>query len=81
MTVKLGDFEFDPVKPNDFRLSIEGASGSGKSNTLAVILEDLKDRNWGDRAFPTSFPSCRNITLSVNLRKEKRPITASIPTV
>ena len=40
-TVHAGDFAFNPVEPTDFRLSVEGASGSGKSNTLAVLLEDL----------------------------------------
>jgi len=42
-TVTLGDIEFDPVNIQDFRLSVEGTSGTGKSNTLAVILEDLAD--------------------------------------
>ncbi len=42
-TVTLGDVEFDPVSIQDFRLSIEGTSGTGKSNTLAVVLEDLAD--------------------------------------
>jgi len=42
-TVTLGDVEFDPVATQDFRLSVEGTSGTGKSNTLAVILEDLAD--------------------------------------
>lgn len=41
--VQLGDFTFDPVDAPDFRLNVEGASGTGKSNTLAVILEDLAD--------------------------------------
>lgn len=41
MVVKLGELEFDPIEPQDFRLNIEGASKTGKSNTLAVILEDL----------------------------------------
>jgi DNA-binding transcriptional ArsR family regulator len=40
-TVTLGDVQFDPVDTQDFRLSVEGTSGTGKSNTLAVILEDL----------------------------------------
>ena len=42
-TVELGDVTFDPVQTQDFRLSVEGTSGMGKSNTLAVILEDLAD--------------------------------------
>lgn len=42
-TVTLGDVSFDPVATQDFRLSVEGTSGTGKSNTLAVILEDLAD--------------------------------------
>ena len=42
-TVTLGDIQFDPVDTQDFRLSVEGTSGTGKSNTLAVILEDLAD--------------------------------------
>ena len=42
-TVTLGDVSFDPVATQDFRLSVEGTSGMGKSNTLAVILEDLAD--------------------------------------
>jgi len=42
-TVELGDVAFDPVAEQDFRLSVEGTSGTGKSNTLAVILEDLAD--------------------------------------
>jgi cell shape-determining protein MreC len=41
--VTLGDIEFDPIDTQDFRLSVEGNSGTGKSNTLAVILEDLAD--------------------------------------
>lgn len=36
-------FQFDPVAPSDFRLAVEGASKTGKSNTLAVLLEDLAD--------------------------------------
>lgn len=32
-TVTLGEVEFDPVAIQDFRLSIEGTSGTGKSNT------------------------------------------------
>jgi predicted nuclease with TOPRIM domain len=40
-TVTLGDVTFDPVATQDFRLSVEGTSGTGKSNTLSVILEDL----------------------------------------
>ena len=42
-TVTLGDVQFDPVTIQDFGLSVEGTSGTGKSNTLAVILEDLAD--------------------------------------
>ena len=42
-TVTLGEFEFDPLEPTDFRLTVEGASNTGKSNTLAVILEDLAE--------------------------------------
>lgn len=42
-TVTLGDVQFDPVSVSDFRLSIEGTSNVGKSNTLAVVLEDLAD--------------------------------------
>jgi predicted nuclease with TOPRIM domain len=44
-TVTLGDVAFDPVATQDFRLSVEGTSGTGKSNTLAVILEKLADTN------------------------------------
>jgi len=39
--VELGDVQFDPVAIQDFRLSIEGTSSTGKSNTLSVVLEDL----------------------------------------
>jgi uncharacterized coiled-coil DUF342 family protein len=42
-TVTLGDVAFDPVATQDFRLSVEGTSGTGKSNTLVVLLEDLAD--------------------------------------
>jgi predicted nucleic acid-binding Zn-ribbon protein len=42
-TVALGDVTFDPVATNDFRLSVEGTSNTGKSNTVAAILEDLGD--------------------------------------
>jgi len=42
-TITLGDVEFDPVETQDLRVSIEGNSGTGKSNTLAVVLEDLAD--------------------------------------
>lgn len=42
-TVTLGDVQFDPVATQDFRLSVEGTSGTGKSNTLAIILENLAD--------------------------------------
>lgn len=42
-TVTLGDVTFDPVATNDFRLSVEGTSNTGKSNTVAAILEDLGD--------------------------------------
>ncbi|QLD84694.1 hypothetical protein HWV23_02845 [Natronomonas halophila] len=42
-SVELGAVQFDPVDIQDFRLSVEGTSGTGKSNTLAVILEDLAD--------------------------------------
>lgn len=43
--VELGEVQFDPVEAQDFRLSVEGTSGTGKTNTLAVILEDLADTN------------------------------------
>lgn len=43
--VTLGEFEFNPVEEQDFRLAVEGASKTGKSNTLSVILEDLADAN------------------------------------
>jgi len=43
--VQLGDLTFDPTAGTDFRLSVEGTSGVGKSNTLRVILEDLADVN------------------------------------
>lgn len=39
----LGDVTFDPVATQDFRLSVEGTSKTGKSNTIAVILEDLAE--------------------------------------
>jgi predicted nucleic acid-binding Zn-ribbon protein len=39
--VELGEHSFDPLATTDFRLAVEGASKTGKSNTLAVILEDL----------------------------------------
>jgi DNA helicase HerA-like ATPase len=42
-TVTFGGVSFDPVAASDFRLSVEGTSGTGKSNTLAVLLEDLAD--------------------------------------
>jgi len=41
--VAFGDVDFDPVATQDFRLSVEGTSGTGKSNTLAVLLEDLAE--------------------------------------
>ncbi|MFW6382888.1 MAG: hypothetical protein ACOCZD_02490 [Haloferacaceae archaeon] len=41
--VEFGDVAFDPVTTQDFRLSVEGTSGTGKSNTLAVLLEDLAE--------------------------------------
>ncbi|MWG35916.1 hypothetical protein [Halomarina oriensis] len=41
--VVLGEHTFDPLATTDFRLAVEGASKTGKSNTLAVILEDLAD--------------------------------------
>jgi peptidoglycan hydrolase CwlO-like protein len=44
-TVELGDLTFNPTTGADYRLSIEGTSGVGKSNTLRVILEDLADVN------------------------------------
>jgi ABC-type phosphonate transport system ATPase subunit len=44
-TVTLGDVAFDPVATQDFRLSVEGTSGTGKSNTLAVILSKLAEQN------------------------------------
>ena len=43
--VQLGDLTFDPTAGTDVRLSVEGTSGVGKSNTLRVILEDLADVN------------------------------------
>lgn len=46
MTVKLGDVEFDPVESSDFSLSVEGTRGTGKSNTLAVMLEDLAETTY-----------------------------------
>lgn len=39
--VDLGAVQFDPTASGDFRLSVEGTSGTGKSNSLSVILEDL----------------------------------------
>lgn len=39
--VTFGEVQFDPVSVTDFRLSVEGTSNVGKSNTLAVLLEDL----------------------------------------
>ena len=42
-TVTLGEFTFDPLEPTDFRLTLEGASRTGKSNTMAVLLEDLAE--------------------------------------
>jgi len=41
--ITLGEHTFDPLATTDFRLAVEGASKTGKSNTLAVILEDLAD--------------------------------------
>jgi phage shock protein A len=41
--VELGDVRFDPTDPSDWSLSVEGTKGTGKSNTLAVILEELAD--------------------------------------
>jgi len=43
LRVEFGDVAFDPVTTQDFRLSVEGTSGTGKSNTLAVLLEDLAE--------------------------------------
>lgn len=43
--IKLGDISFDPTKIQDFRLSVEGTSDTGKTNSLAVILEDLSEVN------------------------------------
>lgn len=43
--VTLGEFSFDPVEPSDFRIAFEGASKTGKSNSLAVLLEDLAEVN------------------------------------
>lgn len=37
-TVTLGDVAFDPVATQDFCLSVEGTSGTGKSNTLASCI-------------------------------------------
>lgn len=42
-TVRFGDVVFDPTEPSDWSLSIEGTKGTGKSNTLSVLLEDLAD--------------------------------------
>lgn len=41
--VTFGEVSFDPIEPSDFRMSIEGASRTGKSNTLAVFIEDLRE--------------------------------------
>lgn len=35
-----GPVAFDPVEPTDFRIAYEGASKTGKSNSLAVLYED-----------------------------------------
>jgi hypothetical protein len=43
--IELGDISFDPTKIQDFRLSVEGTSDTGKTNSLAVILEDLSEVN------------------------------------
>ena len=43
--VELREFTFNPVEEQDFRLAVEGASKTGKSNSLSVILEDLADAN------------------------------------
>ncbi|WP_276273624.1 hypothetical protein [Haloarcula litorea] len=41
--IELGEVSFDPTDIQDFRLSVEGTSDTGKTNTLAVILEDLSE--------------------------------------
>jgi ABC-type transporter Mla maintaining outer membrane lipid asymmetry ATPase subunit MlaF len=51
----LGEVVFDPVEAQDFRLSVEGTSGTGKTNTLAVILKNLAPptyprSSWSDWA-------------------------------
>lgn len=38
-------FSFFDDSTNDFRLNVEGRSGTGKTNTLAVIIEELADYN------------------------------------
>ncbi|MCY4730503.1 hypothetical protein KY092_08020 [Natronomonas gomsonensis] len=41
--IELGEVSFDPTEIQDFRLSVEGTSDTGKTNSLAVILEDLAE--------------------------------------
>lgn len=41
--IELGEVSFDPTEIQDFRLSVEGTSNTGKTNSLAVILEDLSE--------------------------------------
>lgn len=43
--IELGDVSFDLTEIQDFRLSVEGTSDTGKTNSLAVILEDLSEVN------------------------------------
>jgi len=43
--IELGEVSFDPTEIQDFRLSVEGTSDTGKTNTAAVILEDLAEVN------------------------------------
>ncbi|MFB1064907.1 hypothetical protein [Natrinema sp. H-ect4] len=43
--IELGEISFNPAEIQDFRLSVEGTSDTGKTNSLAVILEDLAEVN------------------------------------
>lgn len=43
--IELGEVSFDPTEIQDFRLSVEGTSDTGKTNSLAVILEELAEVN------------------------------------
>lgn len=45
MTVEIGDVDLQLKERSDFRIVVEGASDTGKSNTIARILEQLRDES------------------------------------